>query len=101
MDSNGCNITDGFHIPDFGKQFIFGKYMVRILCQKCQQIKLFRSKLFFFFVDPYTTGCFINTDATDLNDIIFCAVLPIRRSYRARCAFTRATSSLGENGFVI
>ena len=31
----------------------------------------------------------------------FCAVLPIRRSYRARCAFTRATSSLGENGFVI
>ncbi len=101
MDSNGCNITDGFHIPDFGKQFIFGKYMVRILCQKCQQVKLFRSKLFFFFVDPYTTGSFINTDATDLNDIIFLCRTADQASYRARCAFTRATSSLGENGFVI
>ena len=31
----------------------------------------------------------------------FASLLPISRSYRARCAFTRATSSLGENGFVM
>ena len=27
--------------------------------------------------------------------------LPMSRSYRARCAFTRATSSLGLNGLVV
>ena len=31
----------------------------------------------------------------------FASLLQIRRSYRARCAFTLATSSLGENGFVM
>ena len=71
MNRYGCDITDGLHIPDSGKQLIFGKYMVRILCKERQQIKFLCRKLLFFVVYPYTAGCFVNTDTTNLNNIIF------------------------------
>lgn len=74
--------------------------MIWILCQKSQQIKLFCRKLFLFSIDPYPARRLVYFNAPDLNDIICGILLPISRSYRARCAFTRATSSLGENGFV-
>ena len=32
MHCYSCNISNGFHIPDFGEKLFFCKYMVGILC---------------------------------------------------------------------
>ena len=71
MNGYRCNVTDGLHIPDLGKQLILRKYMIRVLCKECQQIKFLCRKLLLFVIYPYTTGSFINADATDLNNVIF------------------------------
>ena len=70
MYGNRCNITDRFHIPYFTEQFLFCKYMIWILCQKSQQIKLFCRKLFLFSIDPYPARRLVYFNAQDLNDII-------------------------------
>ena len=65
---NRCNITDRFHIPYFTEQFLFCKYMIWILCQKSQQIKLFCRKLFLFSIDPYPARRLVYFNAPDLNE---------------------------------
>ena len=71
MHGNCCNISDGFHIPDFPEQFFLCKHMVWIFCQKGKKIKFFCCKLFFLVVHPDTACCLVNADTADLNDIIF------------------------------
>ena len=71
MHCNCRNIPNGFHIPDFTEQLLLGKDMVRIFRQKCQQIKFFGCKLFFFVVNPYAARGFVYFNATDFYDIIF------------------------------
>ena len=34
MNGYRCNVTDGLHIPDLGKQLILRKYMIRVLCKE-------------------------------------------------------------------
>ena len=67
----GCNIANGFHIPDFTEKFFFGIYMIWIFCKEGEKIKFLRGELFFFSVNPYTSCSFVNLNATDFNYIIF------------------------------
>ena len=71
MHRYGRNISNRLHIPDLAEQFFLCKYMIRILCKKCEQIKLFRGECFLFAIDPHPSGRLINLDAADLNDLIF------------------------------
>ena len=41
MHGNCCNISDGFHIPDFPEQFFLCKHMVWIFCQKVRRSNSF------------------------------------------------------------
>ena len=70
MHGNGGNITDRIHIPDLTEQFFLGKYMVWMLRQERQQIKLFGRKRLLHTVHIDTSRSLINTDTTDLHDII-------------------------------
>ena len=39
MYCDSCDVTDGFHIPDFAEEFIFGVHMVWVACQEGEQIE--------------------------------------------------------------
>ena len=85
------NISNGFHIPDFGEKLFFCKYMVGILCQEGKQVEFLGCKGLFFPVYP-----------PRISMISFAGwPLPTRRSYLAIWAFTLATISLGLNGLVM
>ena len=70
MHGNGCDITDGIHIPDLAEQLLFGIYMVWILRKKSQQVKLLCGKDPFLAVHVNPPGGLINLKPSDLYDII-------------------------------
>ena len=71
MDSDCCNISHRFHIPDFPEQLFLGKHSVRILCKEGKQIIFLGSKCFLLSVYPYAACSLINLDPADLHNIIF------------------------------
>ena len=70
MHGDCGNITDGIHIPDLPEQFILGKYVVRVLRQKGEQIKFLGGKVLLHAVHIDTTGSFVDTNAANLHNII-------------------------------
>ena len=70
MNRNRGDITHRLHIPDFPEKLFLRKYPVWILRQESQKIKLLGSKCRLLAIDPYTSGCLINLNATDLDHII-------------------------------
>ena len=43
MHGNRRDVSQGLHIPDLAEELFLGKYVVRVLCQERQQIKLLRN----------------------------------------------------------
>ena len=91
------DISDRLHIPDLAEELILGIDMIRILRKERQEIKFLCRELRFLAVDPDAPCRLVNFQTADLDDVVLVQSL----SYLDRCAFTRATSSLGENGFVM
>ena len=70
MNRHRSNIADGLHVPDFGKQLFLREHMIRILGQKRQKIKLLGGEIFFFSIHINPSGCFINLQSPDFDNII-------------------------------
>ena len=64
------NISNGFHIPDFGEKLFFCKYMVGILCQEGKQVKFLGCKGLFFPIYSHSSCSLVDLKTADLDDLI-------------------------------
>ena len=74
MNSDRCNVSHRFHIPNLAKQFCLGKYTIWIFCKKGKKIKFLGCKCFLLTIYPYSSGSLVNLDSTNLYNIILCHV---------------------------
>ena len=101
MHSNCGNISDRLHIPDLTEQLFLCVHMVRMPGQKCQQVKFLCCKGPFLPVHPHPSGCSVYLKPADLYNLVFLCIAADQTLISCKMRLTRATSSLGLNGFVM
>ena len=99
MHRDGRDVTDGIHLPDLLEELRLRVYMIRMRGEEAEKVELLRRKGPLLSVHEYAAGTRIDLQSMNLDDPALLP-LPTRRAYRAMCAFTRATISDAENGFV-
>lgn len=102
MYHDGCRIADGIKAPDPFEQCILAENDAPVLGQKEKQFEFFICQGNFPFCDEDAMLFRPDLQITAAEEVVFVPpFFPVRRSYRVRCALTRATSSPGLKGLII
>ena len=70
MHRYGCNVPHRIHIPDFTEQFFLCIYVIGMFCKEGEKIKLLTGKSFLHAVHSNSSGCLIDPDSPDFDQII-------------------------------